>query len=216
MSWTALIPLIAAGVGKIAGNAAKGSADQRQSENQQTLLQQQLRNNDIIARGSLESNNANTRASMQNSDNQFRAGLDLQRKQFTQNEPNVQARQALTGSLMSRIQPMRAPSGFTQRPSILDAIGPEAREAGSLLSQRGLSGLQRGPSTFEDMPPVSLPDILSLPPAQLAALQKSGLLEKIMGGLGIAGSAVGTLGDMRSVDRNTSGNNLPVDEFGGG
>jgi hypothetical protein len=203
-------------LGTILGGAAQGSAQQRMGENQQALLQAQFANRDTLDRASLQSANANTRASMandnattrasmQNTDNQFRAGLDLQRKQFTQNEPNVQARQALTGSLMSRIQPMRAPSGFEQRPSILDAIGPEAREAGNLLAQRGLSGLQSGPSQFVDIPGVSLPEltlpeVLNLPPAHVAAMQKSELLEKIMGGFGIAGSAVGALGDLRSVD----------------
>lgn len=215
MAWPLLIPLIAGAVGKVAGSAAQGSANQRQSENQQALLQQQMRNNDVIARAGLESNNANTRASMQNQDNQFRAGLDLSRKAFTQQEPNAQARQALTGSLLSRIQPMRAPAGRTQLPSILDAIGPEAREAGSLLAQRGVEGLRAGPSKFADIPDVSLPDVLHLPPAVQAQMQRAGLLEKIMGGLGIAGGVVGALGDLNSVSH-TSGNGLPIDPYGGG
>ncbi len=206
-------------IGKIFGGAAKGSADQRMAENQQALLRAQMQNTDNLSRAGLMSNNATTRASMandnaqtragmQNTDNQFRAGLDLQRKQFSQNEPNVQARQALTGSLMSRIQPMRAPGGFQQRPSILDAIGPEAREAGSLLSQRGLQGLQAGPSKFADIPGVSLPDVtlpdvLNMPPQVLAQMQKSGLLEKIMGTIGVIGSTVGAF--------NPSGDNAQAD-----
>lgn len=217
------VPIVAGLIGKIFGGAGKGSADQRMAENQQALLQTQLANRDTLDRASLTSANANTRAGMQNTDNQFRAGLDLQRKQFTQNEPGVQARQALTGSLMSRIQPMQM-RGLSERfqqsmpkmNSIIDAIGPEAREAGGLLAQRGLSGLQSGPTQFEDLPPVSLPDILSLPPAQLAQLQKSGLLEKIMGAIGIGGSVVGALGDLQSVSRPTSGNGLPIDPYGGG
>lgn len=229
--------LLAAGpiaglMGKIFGGAAKGSAEQRMGENQQALLQAQLQNSDNIARAGLMSNNANTRAgmqndnattraSMQNSDNQFRAGLDLQRKQFSQNEPSVQARQAMVGSLLSRIQPIRAPGGGSQMPSIIDALGPEAREAGGLLSQRGLSGLQSGPSKFADIPGVSLPDVtlpdvLNLPPQQLAALQKSGLLEKIMGTLGIAGSAIGAFGSGNTPVTPTSGNGLPIDPYGGG
>lgn len=210
-----LIPLIAGGLGRVLGNAAQGSANQRMAENNQALLQAQMRNNDTLARAGLTSANANTRAGMQNSDNQFRAGLDLERKQFTQQEPNAQARQALTGSLMSRIQPLRAPAGHTQLPSIIDAIGPGAREAGSLLEQRGLSGLQNGPSKFADIPPVSLPDVLNLPPAVVAQMQKSGLLEKIMGGLGVGLSALGSLGPL-SGEAPRSGHNLPVDEFGGG
>jgi hypothetical protein len=196
----AAVPAIGA-VGSVLGGAAQGSANQRMGENQQALLQAQLRNQDTLARAGLMSNNANTRASMQNADNQFRAGLDLDRKRFLQTEPNVQARQAMVGNLLSRIQPMRAPAGHTQLPSILDAIGPEAREAGGLLAQRGLSGLQH-PTQFDEMPAVSLPEVLQLPPAQIAQLQKSGLLEKIMGGLGVAGSVVGALGDLNSVGGN--------------
>lgn len=203
----AAVMLAAPLLGKILGGAAQGSAKQRMGENHQALLQAQMRNSDNIARGALTSNNANTRASMandhaqtrssmQNNDNQFRAGLDLQRKQFSQNEPSVQASQALRGSLMQNIQPLRAPRGFTQQPSIIDAIGPEARQAGGLLAQRGLQGLQSGPSKFADIPGVSLPeltlpDVLNLPPQVQAAMQKSGMLEKIMGGLGIAGSVIG-------------------------
>lgn len=198
---------IAGLMGKIFGGAAKGSADQRMGENQQALLQAQLANRDTLDRASLTSANQNTRAGMQNADNQFRAGLDMERKRFTQTEPNMQARQALVGNLMERIQPL-ALSGLSDRVSasmpkmnsILDSLGPEAREAGSLLAKRGLSGLQVGPSQFADIPPVMLPEVLKLPPAQIAAMQKSGLLEKIMGGLGIAGSVVGALGDLESVD----------------
>lgn len=213
----AALPAIGA-IGQVAGGAAQGAANQRMAENQQALLQAQMRNQDALARAGLQSANANTRAGMQNTDNYNRAGLDLQRKQFLQSEPNAQARQALAGSLLSRIQPVQIagmPAGMGVRSSIIDAIGPEAREAGSLLAQRGLSGLRNGPTQFDDLPPVSLPDILNLPPAQIAEMQKSGLLEKIMGGLGLGASMVGALGDLNSVNR-ASGNNLPIDPYGGG
>lgn len=208
----ALLPLImmaAPAIGKIFSGAAQGSAQQRTGENQQAMLQAQMQNADNIARAGLQSNNANTRAdmananattraSMQNSDNQFRAGLDLQRKQFTQREPSVQARQAMAGSLLSRIQPMNGSSSN----SIINALGPDAREAGSLLAQRGLSGLQSGPSKFEDIPGVSLPDltlpdVLNMPPQVLAQMQKSGLLEKIMGTVGLIASGAGAIGSAR-------------------
>lgn len=226
-----MLPAILAGaglLGKLFGGAAKGSADQRITENQQRLSQQQITNSDLLQRALLQSNNANTRASMandnantrasmQNNDNQFRAGLDLQRKQFTQREPSVQARQAMAGSLLSRIQPINGSSSN----SIINALGPDAREAGSLLSQRGVSGLRSGPSTFESIPAASLPgltlpDVLNLPPATQMALQKSGLLEKLLGGAGLAGSILGGLGELGNFGKPTSGNNLPIDPTGGG
>ncbi len=257
MPFMAALPAITAGaslLGKLFGGAAKGSADQRMAENQQRLQQQQGLNSDALQRAMLQSNNANQRASMtndynalrasiqnanslaragmQNSDTYQRAGIDLDRKRFTQQEPNAQARQALAGSLLSRIKPVQIagmPAGMGVKSSILDAIGPEAREAGSLLAQRGLSGLRSGPSKFSDLPPVSLPDatmpgelslpgIMNLPPATQAALQKSGLLEKIMGGLGLGGSIVGALGQFGQYGGapNTSGNRLPIDPTGGG
>jgi hypothetical protein len=240
MPFMAALPAILQGaslLGKVFGGAAKGSADQRTTENQQRLQQQQQQNWDVIQRALLQSNNANTRASMQNeaaqaraaiqnanamarasmtnSDTYQRAGMDLARRQFAQQEPSVQARQAMAGSLLSRIQPVQiagAPAGVGVKSSIMDALGPEARQSGALLAQRGLSGLQRGPAQFSELPPVSLPDaylpdavslpeIMNLPPATQAALQKSGMLEKIMGGLGLAGNiagAVGSLGTKKS------------------
>lgn len=235
MPFMAALPAITAGanlLGKLFSGSAKGSADQRITENQQRLQQMQAQNADLIQRAMLQSNNANTRASMQNDYNTTRAGMqnanalaragmqntdtyqraaiDMDRRRFAQQEPNAQARQALAGSLLSRIQPVQIagmPAGMGVQRSILDAIGPEAREAGSLLSQRGLQGLRSGPTKFSDLPPVSLPglslpdgvslpDVLNLPPATQAALQKSGLLEKIMGGLGLAGNIIGGLGQL--------------------
>jgi hypothetical protein len=176
-------------IGRIFGGGAKGASDQRLNENQQRLQQAQMQNQ--YALGS--------------------AGMDLQRRQFAQQEPNAQAMQALRGSLLERIQPLKL-SGLSERVqgrmpqmnSIIDAIGPEARQAGSLLAQRGVGGLQQGPTQFAP-----------LPPAQMAALKSSGLLEKILGAGGLIGSTVGALGDLGSVTPR-SGNNLPIDPYGGG
>lgn len=239
MPFMAALPAITAGaglLGKLFGGAAKGSSDQRLNENQQRLQQMQLQNSDALQRAMLQSNNANTRAqmqnatslarsSMQNNDTYQRAGLDLDRRRFAQQEPNAQARQALAGSLLSRIKPVQIagmPAGMGVKSSIIDAIGPEAREAGSLLAQRGVSGLRSGPSQFSDLPPVSLPEgfmpeLMHLPPATQAAIQKSGLLEKIMGGLGLAGSVVGGLGELGTFNKpNIRQTNWPVDPTGGG
>lgn len=198
----AAAPLIA----KIFGGAAKGSADQRQSDNLQGIANANANNSAVLNRAALMNANATTRASMQNADNQFRAGLDMDRKRYLQSEPNVQAKQALVGNLLQKIQPLQL-SGLSDRVqqsmphmnSVLDALGPEARQSGALLAQRGLSGLQSGPTQFDPLPQVSLPDVLNLPPAQLAAMQKSGLLEKILGGVGLGASVVGALGNLDSL-----------------
>jgi hypothetical protein len=101
---------------------------------------------------------------------------------------------------MERIQPLRmtglsdrVQARMPQMNSIIDAIGPEARQSGKLLAQRGLTGLGN-PTRFDPLP------AQSLPPATLVALQKSGLLEKILGGLGLAGSVMGGLGQLGGSD----------------
>lgn len=176
-------------LGKIAGGAAGGSADQRYRENNQRLQAAQVNNAQNLQR-----------AQLQSSDAMNRAGLDLQRKSFAQSEPSIQARQALVGSLLNRIQPLQL-SGLSDRVasrmpqlnnSILSMIGPEARQAGSLLANRAVSGLQN-PTQFSEIP------ALNLPPMEMAKLQQSGWLEKILGGVGLAGSVVGALGDLTSV-----------------
>jgi len=188
-------------IAKMAGGAAQGSANQRLQENQQRLQQQQIQNTDVLGRAALTQNSAATRALMANRDALDRAGVDLQRKGFLQQEPNAQARQAMVGSMLSRLQPLQL-SGLSSRVqtrmpkmnSILDALGPDARQAGSRLASRGLSGLQSGGTQFEALPAMQLPPELNLPPATVMALQKSGLLEKILGGVGLAGSLIGGLG----------------------
>lgn len=210
MPFMAALPAITAGaglLGKLFGNASKGAADQRITENQQRLQQQQIQNADALQR-----------AQLTQSDQMNRAGLDLQRKQFQQTEPSTQARQAMVGSMLARLQPLQL-SGMSDRVtarmpkmnSIIDSLGPEARSAGTMLAQRGTSGLAAGPTKFDEVAP------LNLPPATVMALQKSGLLEKLLGGAGLAGSIIGGLGELGNFgNKPTSGNNLPIDPYGGG
>lgn len=206
-----LLPLLmAAGplIGKIFGGAAKGSADQRYAENNQALTNANQQNQLALALAQLKSSDAMQRAQMQNSYNLSGANVDLARKQFAQSEPSVQARQAMIGSLLNRIQPASL-SGLSDRVqipnlqnSIISALGPEARQAGALLAQRGVSGLQN-PTKFDPLPAASMPGPLELPAMQQAQLQKSGLLEKILGGAGLVGSTIGAIGDLGALGRNS-------------
>jgi len=183
-----MLPALMAGaglLGRIFGGAGQNMASGRLAENNQRLDQARLTSAENLAR-----------ANMMNSDNLNRAGLDMSRKTFLQNEPSVQAGQALRGNLMERIQPLRmtglsdrVQARMPQMNSIIDAIGPEARQSGKLLAQRGLTGLQN-PTQFDPLP------AQSLPPATMAALKQSGLLEKIMGSLGLGGSLMGGLGEL--------------------
>jgi hypothetical protein len=177
-------------IGRIFGGAAGGASNQRLNENDQRLRASIAANQDALGRAQLQSQHA------------IQGGnLDLNRRQFQQNEPNARAGQAVRGSILQNIQPLRL-SGLSPRvqarmpqmTSIIDALGPEARQAGALLARAGISGLQN-PSTFQPLPQ------LNLPPAQVAALQRSGILEKILGAGGLIGSTVGALGDLGSVGR---------------
>lgn len=176
-------------IGRIAGGAGQGASNQRLNENEQRLRAAQLQSADQLGR----------------------AGMDLHRRQFQQDEPRVQAMQSLQGSLLNRLQPLQMQGvsdrvRIPQMNSILSAIGPEARQAGSLLEQRGLSGLQN-PTQFAPLQPM-----------QMQALQKSGLLEKILGGVGLGGSLLGALGQFGNgpTHEHMSGHNLPIDPYGGG
>ena len=205
-----LLPLLmAAGplIGKIFGGAAKGSADQRYNENQQRLTQTNQQNNNAIQLAQLMNTDALTRAQMHNTDAYQRATIDTDRKRYLLNEPSTQARQALAGNLLSRIQPITL-SGLSDRVniptfnSVLSSLGPEARQAGALLAQRGVTGLQN-PTQFDALPALSMPKPLEVPAMQQAQLQKSGLLEKILGGAGLVGSTIGAIGDLGALGRNS-------------
>lgn len=219
-----LLPILmgAGALGRIFGNASQGSAQQRMQENQQRLQQAQIQNADTLGRAQLQSNDALSRGRMQQDFTLQGANLDLARRQFQQQEPNAQARQAMLGSLLQRIQPLamsglsaRAQASMPRMNSLIDALGPEARQAGGLLAQRGLSGLQSGGTQFDPLQAPTIP-ALNIPPAQIAALQQSGLLERLLGWGGLIGSTVGSLGDFSQGNNNTSGNNLPIDPYGGG
>jgi hypothetical protein len=192
-------------IGRIFGAAGGGASQQRITENDQRLRAAMAANQDALGRASLQSQHA------------IQGGnLDLNQRQFQQNEPNARAAQAVRGSILQNIRPLqlsglspRVAASMPRMTSIIDALGPEARQAGALLAKAGVSGLQN-PSTFQPIQP------LNLPPAQVAALQKSGLLEKILGGVGLGGSLLGALGDLTSVSGGARGGTYPIDPEGGG
>lgn len=180
-----LLPLLGV-IGRIFGGAGQGAMQQRLAENQQRQNAANSANQFALQAAGLRSNDA-----------QNRADLELRQRAFQQQEPGAQTRNAVSGSLLSRIQPLQL-SGLSGRAqqsmptlnnSILSALGPEARQAGSMLANRSVQGLQN-PTQFSQMP------ALQIPAMQQAALQKSGLLEKLLGAGGLIGSTVGAIGDL--------------------
>jgi len=192
---------LAGKIGKVLGGSAKGAADQRFGENQQRLYQSQVQDRGVMDRAQLQERGTMDRAQM-----------EMQQAGFRQQEPGAQARQALVGSLLQRIQPLQMGGRGSGMSSIIDAISPEARAAGGMLQQRGVSGLQN-PTQFRDIPALQIPGL------QQAALKDSGLLEKIMGGAGLAGSLIGALGDVNDLYQQTQGDYGRIDTtkptFGG-
>jgi len=210
--------MIAKTLGDVMGKAGKGSADQRLSENDQRLRQQQLQEFGTMNRAQLQERGTMDRAQLQESGLMDRARLEMQRAGFKQQEPGAQARQALAGSLLQRLQPLQSGGRGSGMSSIIDAISPEARQAGGLLQQRGLSGLQN-PTQFRDVPEMQVPGVQVPGGMQQQALKQSGLLEKILGAGGLIGSVVGSLGDVNGLYQQTQGDYGRIDRtpptFGG-
>lgn len=221
----AALPAILGGIGRVAGGAAQGSANQRTQENQQALQRSQL-----LAQLYGVNQNATQRALESGSDERLRqGGLDLNQRQFQQGQrefalqaPSVRGRQAVKGSLMANLQPFsvsglpdRVQSRIPQLSGGLSpaAFSPEMRQMGQMLQRDAILGQLKGDpvDTFAPQTPTDFSSGVLTPP-QIAELEKSGLLEKILGGTGLIGSLLGSLGESRPRQQT----NYPIDPIGGG
>jgi hypothetical protein len=191
-----LIPAIM-GASKLFSGAAQGSAQQRQAENAQAAQQ-----NSLIAqlhgqRQAATSNALNNQSSEQIS----HANVDLNRRQHALAAPSARASQSVRGSILANAKPMTL-SGLPDRvasriPQISGGLTPEmfsadTRALGEELTRTALLDQLKG----DNFDPLQKTDFASgvLAPPQLEQYEKSGLLEKIMAGLGLAGSVVGGVG----------------------
>jgi len=183
---------VAGAIGPIAGSAAGGAGQSRQNDNA------------VIAQ-----NNA-TRAQLYNTQQQAQmralenqSGEGLQRSQLGISADRERARQSILGSLMKNLQTSRVSSadprlrgriptfsGGLQASQVLD---PLTRQHGAGLMQKALTAQQTG----SDVPAATnfLAGVLT--PPELELLKKTGLLEKILGGVGLAGSMVGGIAEAR-------------------
>lgn len=198
-SWWDAVPAIAGAVGKIAGGAAKGSADQRYLENNSAAQR-----NALLAQLYSIQQNASQNAVTAGANEKINQGnLDLNRREFALNAPNARARQSVKGSILANAQPMTL-SGLPDRvssriPTISGGLSPalfdgNTRALGSELTRDAIMDQLAG-DKFESMTPTDFKSgVLPLP--ALEDLQKSGVLEKILAGVGLAGSVVGGLEGM--------------------
>jgi hypothetical protein len=198
------IPLLAllagaGAAGKIFGGLSKGSADQRMAENNQAsdknrLLAQLYGINQGATQNALGNQSAEQIA---------HAGIDMDRRKFALSAPSVRAGQSVRGSIMQNAQPVKL-SGLPDRvasriPTIEGGLSPamfsaDTRALGGELSRKALIDQLKG----DEFSPLQTTDFKSgvLPLPKLEEYQKAGLLEKILGGLGIAGSVAGGAGEI--------------------
>ena len=86
--------------GRTASSAAKGSADQRGAENDQTL-----RHNQLLAQLYGTEQNATLNAlANQSREQSDHAGIDMDRRKFALAAPSVRAGQSVRGSIMQNAQ----------------------------------------------------------------------------------------------------------------
>lgn len=197
-----LIPALL-GASGIFGGAAKGSADQRASENNQTAQRNQL-----LAQLYGMNQNAQTNALQNKSAEQLaHAGVDMDRRKFALQAPNVRASQSVRGSIMQNAKPfqVQASGRVAQHiPQISGGLTPEmfsadTRALGGELSRKALIDQLKG----DQFDPLTATDFESgvLPTPKLEEFQRAGLLEKILGGVGLASSLAGGIGAASNVRR---------------
>lgn len=191
-----LLPLLM-GLGGIASGAAKGSADQRMAENNQTGDR-----NRLLAQLYATRQGATSNALQNQSGEQIaHAGIDMDRKKFALQAPSVRAGQSVRGSILANAQPFKvnATGRVAQHiPQISGGLTPamfsdDTRALGNEMTRKALLDQLKG----DEFAPLERTDFQSgvLAQPELDQYQKSGLLEKILGNLGVAGALAGGVGE---------------------
>lgn len=228
MPFAAAIPLITAGaglLGKIFGAGAQGAANQRQADNSQTAQQNALLASLYNTRQSAATNAYNTRqGATTNALNAEEAGK-LNRAQLGLTAPTMRAKQSILGSMMENMQPVTAtntnPRLAGRIPTINGGLTPAmlsdtTRAHGKELQRAAMEAQFSGsdiPAATNFQSGILDPTLLESP--LLQAPKGAGTLEKVLGGGGLLGSILGSIGELME-ERPRSGHNLPIDPYGGG
>lgn len=191
---------IAAGaglLGKLFGGAAKGSADQRATENNQATQK-----NALLAQLYGTNQNATMNALQgQSAENLAQRGQALDERKFALSAPSTRANQSVRGSILQNAQPASI-SGLSDKihvPTISGGLSPalfnaDTRALGGEMTRKALIDQLKG----DDFAPMEKTDFSGgvLPTPKLEDYQnKPGMLEKILAGLGLGGSIVGGVGE---------------------
>lgn len=188
--------MLAGAVGKWASGAAKGSADQRASENNNVSER-----NRLLASLYGTKQNATLNALQGQSAEQIaHAGVDMDRRKFALSAPSVRANQSVRGSILQNAQPMTL-NGLPERiasrmPQISGGLSPamfsaDTRALGAEMSRKALIDQLKG----DEFTPMQVTDFKSgvLAQPKLEEYQKAGMLEKILGTIGLVGGAAGAV-----------------------
>lgn len=181
-SWADNLPgLVSAGASAV-GAIQTGREKGRAAENAGIVTQDQQRQ----------------KAAQDFEDNLLRRGeLDLTRRKFSRDSENDSVQRALASSLLKNLvdvkltMPKDVPVfdfGGGLRPS---ALGSGGREVGDLMYQKAMQRLMDG-EKFEDLPELSKFDP--------TALKQGGVLDAVLGGVGMAGRVGDQLYNMREAD----------------
>lgn len=186
-----------ASLGQIASGAAQGSANQRSAENNQAAQR-----NALLA--SLYNTNQNATMNALTSASNERTsqrGQALDEKKFALTAPSTRASQSVRGSIMQNAQPVTL-SGLSDKihvPTISGGLSPalfnaDTRALGGEMTRKALIDQLKG----DDFAPMEKTDFSGgvLPTPKLEDYQnKPGMLEKILGTLGLGGSLAGGVGE---------------------
>jgi hypothetical protein len=168
------------GIGDIAGKAAGGAASGREREAQLLMQQDQLRNSQFGTQQGAEMQAGN---------------LDLNRKNFEEGARGGRAKQALLASLLGGgFQPTSIDVPGIKKSTMTGGLAeslksPGAQQAMQELMRQALAAqMQQGSPQGEQFTGGAM-----LKPPTLNAMPKAGMLEKILGGVGVGGSILGSL-----------------------
>lgn len=169
---------IAGGVAPVLGGMAAGRQQGLMNED----LSSQSRDRNALQRAALANQYGLTSTQMGNANAQQGYENQMSQAKYRMDAPSIRAEQARKGDLLANVQdvsvshPRAAIAHFTGglRPS---ALGPNAREAGRLLSSGAVDAMRSGeqlPTSpeFSAAPPPMIPNLSTAP--------QSGILDKIL------------------------------------
>jgi hypothetical protein len=212
-----LLPLLMAAaplVSKIFGGQAKGSADQRMAENNQTGDQNRL----LAQMYGINQNATQNATNAGAAERMGQRNQALDEKKFALAAPSVRAGQSVRGSIMQNAQPVKL-SGLPDRissrvPTIEGGLSPalfndNTRALGGEMTRKALIDQLKG----DEFAPMEATDFSKgiVPMPEMAEMERAGLLEKIFGGVGMAGSIIGGIGEASDAYKKQRATSAPLD-----